>query len=87
MNDSLAYLQLAGLVLGIMGTFFMARGYLAKMIWYQVPWILFKVFWRRDTMAGVRALSELNQDDAVWVLRGLFLIAVSFILQLLSHLF
>lgn len=87
MIDLLACLQLAGLILGIVGTFFMARGYLAKMIWYQVPWILFKVFWKRETMDGVRALSELNQDDAVWVLRGLFLIAVSFILQLLDHLF
>ncbi len=87
MTESVACLELAGLILGVMGAFMMASGYMEKMIWWQLPLIFFKVFFKRATINGVRALSGHNQDDVIRVLRGLGLIALGFVLQVLAHLF
>lgn len=84
-------LSISGLIAEIVGVLLMANGYLGVMRWYQVPWILLKCLWRKDTVAGAKAIKNLADEDIAWVLRGLALIGLGFLLQLMgilmSHLF
>jgi len=71
-----------GLVLEIIGVILMANAYISNMRFHQTIWILFKCFWHRSTINGVIAMKDLNDENTLWVLRGLTLIALGFVLQL-----
>lgn len=56
-------LSISGLIAEIVGALLMANGYLGVMRWYQVPWILLKCLWRKDTVAGAKAIKNLADED------------------------
>lgn len=78
-------LIVVGLCFEIAGVFIMSSGYLV-VPWYQAPWVLVKCFFNKNTIKGLKLLGELNQDSVVTVLRGLAIIALGFLMQLLGTL-
>lgn len=73
-------LQVAGLVLEVIGVVAMSFGYLEVATRRAMPGVFLSALWRGDLARGA-ARSDLNADNRLRTLQGLALIGVGFTLQ------